>query len=199
MCVCQEAQKISISNHSLVTANSSVSQVSSGCSQCGLWIAPHNCNNTFTPPITTVHTYKWRPVRMKLRYSKVVKCPAPVFHFFTCLTTAFLIDKVNFYPFEDSAHHLTLLSLSLSLSLTHARTHTHTHTHTHSKNPITSTQCGCIFSFIKDILTECWLNGTSQHTARLLFGLVLGGASFVSHWQHTTLQQAVLVFCTPFR
>jgi hypothetical protein len=24
--------------------------------ECGLWIAPHNCNDTFTPPFTAVHT-----------------------------------------------------------------------------------------------------------------------------------------------
>ena len=96
---------------------------------CGLWIAPHNCNNTFTPPFTTDHTYKLKPVRKQ--NSNILKLlnalHQVVLHFFTCLTTALLIGKVNSYCFEDFAHHLTLLSLSLSLSL--SLTHTHTHTH----------------------------------------------------------------------
>jgi hypothetical protein len=54
---------------------------------CGLWIAPHNCNDTFTPLFTTVRTYKWRPVRTKLRYSNVVKCPAQ-----SCAPFLYLFD-----------------------------------------------------------------------------------------------------------
>ena len=105
---------------------------------CGLWTAPHNCNDTFTPPFTTVHTYKWRSVRKRdtdiLRLSNALH--QVVLHFFPCLTTAVLIGKVNSYCFEDFAHHLTFLW----------HTHTHTHTHTYSKNPITSTQCLTTFS-----------------------------------------------------
>jgi hypothetical protein len=153
---------------------------------CGLWIAPHNCIDTFKPPFTTVHTYKWRSVR-KWNSNVLGLLNAlrqVVLHFFTCLTTTLLFDKVNSYSFEDFAHHLTLLSSSHAPPLT---------------EPNHTTQCVAVFSFIKDVLTAWWLNGTSQHTARLLFCLVLCGASFVSHWQHTTLQQALLVFCTPFR
>ena len=87
VCVCQEVQTICIRNHSLVTANSIVSQVSSALSQCGLWIAPHNCKDTFTLLFTNVHTDKWRPVRTTLRYSKFVKCPAP-----SCAPFLYLFD-----------------------------------------------------------------------------------------------------------
>ena len=72
-------------------------------------------------------------------------------HFFTCLTTALLFGKVNYYCFEDFAHRLTLLPS--------------THTHLHSKNPVTSTQCVAAFSH-SIILIACWVNGTSQQTAR---------------------------------
>ena len=97
---------------------------------CGLWIAPHNCNGTVTPLFPTIQTYKWSPVRKRntdiLRLLDALH--QVVLHFFTSLTTALLIGKVNSYSFKDFAHHQSLLSS------------THTHTHLHSKNPVTSTQ-----------------------------------------------------------
>jgi len=44
--MCQEAQEICIINHRLLNANHSVSQVSSGLSQCGLWTGPHTSKDT---------------------------------------------------------------------------------------------------------------------------------------------------------
>ena len=163
---------------------------------CGLWIAPHKCNDTFTPLFTTVHTYKWRSVRKQnsdiLRLLDALH--QVVLHFFTCLTTALLVGKVNSYSFKRFCP---------PSIITVIHTHTHTHTRTHVppfKEPNhLYKMSGCISTFIKDILNACWLNGMSQQIARLLFWLVLGGASFVSHWQHTTQQQDLLVFCTPFR
>jgi hypothetical protein len=84
-----------------------------------------------------------------------------VFHFFTCLTTALVIGKVKFYPFEYFAHHLTLPSPARARA--RARTHTHTHTAIQRTHHL-YTMCGCIFSSIKDIVTACWL--TACHSTQ---------------------------------